>query len=73
LKDLDAYFREEELQKRLKDLAQNDRMDLFWYFLLMSTTICIHKWSIASNSEEYLGMKWVLLSTLGSGDALQIP
>jgi hypothetical protein len=57
----------EELQKLLKDLIQNDRMDLFWYFLLMSTTIFIHKWSIASNSEEYLGMKWVFFSTLGSG------
>jgi hypothetical protein len=33
----------------------------------MSTTICIHKWSIASNSEEYLGMNWVFFSTLGSG------
>ena len=67
LKNLGVYFRKEELKKRLNDLIQNDRMDLFWYFLLMSTTICIHKWSIASNSEEYLGMKWVFFSTLGSG------
>jgi hypothetical protein len=41
-------------------------MDAFWYFLLISATVFIHNWSIASNSEEYLGMKWVLLSTLGS-------
>jgi hypothetical protein len=63
LKDLGAYFREEELLGRLNDLIQRDRMDAFWYFLLMSGTVFIHNWSIASNSEEYLGMKWVLLST----------
>ena len=67
LKNLGVYFRKEELQKRLKDLIQNDRMDLFWYFLLMSTMIFIHKWSIASNSEEYLGMKCFFFSHLGSG------
>jgi len=66
LKDLGVYFRKEELQKRLNDLIQKDRMDFFWYFLLMSATIFMHKWSIASNSEEYLGMKWVFFSTLGS-------
>jgi len=66
LKDLGVYFRREELLRRLNDLIQKDRMDAFWYFLLMSATVFIHNWSIASNSEEYLGMKWVLLSTLGS-------
>ena len=67
LKNIGVYFRKEELLRRPNDLIQNDRMDLFWYFLLMSTTIFIHKWSIASNSEEYLGMQWVFFSTLGSG------
>ena len=67
LKDLGVYFRKEVLLRRLNDPIQNDRMYFFWYFLLMSTTIFIHKWSIASNSEEYLGMKWFFFSTLGSG------
>jgi hypothetical protein len=67
LKNIGVYFRKEEWLRRPNDLIQNDRMDLFWYFLLMSTTIFIHKWSIASNSEEYLGMQWVFFSTLGSG------
>jgi hypothetical protein len=67
LKNIGAYFRKEELLRRLNDPIQNDRMYFFWYFLLMSTTIFIHKWSIASNSEEYLGMKWFFFSTLGSG------
>ena len=66
LKDLGAYFRKEELLRRLNGLIQRDRMDAFWYFLLMSATVFIHNWSIASNSEEYLGMQWVLLCTLGS-------
>ena len=67
LKNIGAYFRKEVLLRRLNDPIQNDRMYFFWYFLLMSTTICIHKWSIASNSEEYLGMKCFFFSTLGSG------
>jgi hypothetical protein len=46
LRNIGVYFKKEELQKRLNDPIQNDRMDLFWYFLLMSTTIFIHKWSI---------------------------
>ena len=66
LKDFDVYFRKEELLRRLNELIQKNRMDAFWYFLLMSATVFIHNWSIASHSEEYLGMKWVLLSTLGS-------
>jgi adenylate kinase len=46
LKDLGAYFRKEELLRRLNELIQRDRMDAFWYFLLMSATVFIHKWSI---------------------------
>ena len=67
LKDLGAYFRKEELLRRLNELIQRDRMDAFWYFLLMSATVFIHKWSIASNSEEYLGMKLGFFSSLDSG------
>jgi hypothetical protein len=67
LKDLGAYFRKEELLRRLNELIQRDRMDALWYFLLMSATVFIHKWSIASNSEEYLGMKLGFFSSLGSG------
>jgi hypothetical protein len=66
LKNLGVYVRKEELLRRLNDFIERDRMDAFWYFLLMSATVFIHNWSIASNSEEYLGMKWALLSTLGS-------
>ena len=72
LKNIGVYFRKEELLRRLNDLIQNDRMDLFWYFLLMSTTIFIHKWSIASNSEEYLGMKCFFFSSSGCNTLLSL-